>query len=526
MDNGRFKEYVRLNQVKTVEIWLEKGQDVEAGEKNETPLSIAVHNGFVEMSWLLIKYHAEIKDFLFVAVKQNSVYMVEMLLDNGASHEQLNLHGQQPLALAVYEGSTDIVKLLITRGADVSHVDINGDTALHNLPHTMESSCFDIARLLVSTREDMRKSDVQNRWGLTPLHNAAKHSIENVILYFIEKGASGILRDLQGHTPLYTALHKFSTSEHGGNMKVIAALVEQKHEGKYGVANSIPDNRGISPLNCLIRQKYKDGPILIEVILLLLEFNADPSAVFPNNYQIKGPLLHAFELRKDDIVLALLRNGANIDVKDPWGGTLLHYHLRRSRNESRETDTTFMEILYLYKVDINATDNMGHTALHYATLFNLPSAVQFLLNVGGHMYAEDIHGMIPSNLTSDQTMLHILERGALNASKRMEMLMMSTNERTHNKLSLLNVEMIHAVIEALYGMPPLKKEQKSKYSGVRLQRIRDKIRIENIRKSHLWLSSRPILNEKAVVDRMDEEEADKLLSIEDNALSSDSDENN
>ena len=435
--------------------------------------------------------------------------------------------GQEPLAKAVESGNLNIVRNLIARGAHVSHEDTNGDTALHLLNYSKDS-CLAIARLLIRTLEDVEKLNVRNHLGQTPLHLAALNGHQAVTLFFIDQGASGILQESMGYTPLYTALTQFSKIGDRGHVRVgdpwttVLALVKQKHEEKYGVASNIPDSSGISPLNYLIRQNGIKEIMLMELILLLLKFNTDPSAVFPNNANVKEPLMEAFKLHKDSIVLVLLRNGAKIDVRDPWGGTLLHSLLRRP--VMRQIDVKYMEILYLYKVNINATDNMGHTALHYSSLYGLDKAVQFLLNVNGHIYAEDIHGMTPRNLSRVSTTINILDRAARHASKRIEMIMMSRDERTYGPLALLDLELIHSVIEELYGMPSstFTKEQESKYSTNRLKRIRDKIHRVNISKSDIWLSSPPILDEKVAEDKIEDDEGDDLLSREDNFFSSDS----
>jgi ankyrin repeat protein len=69
---------------------------------------------------------------LFWSAKEGYTDLVRLLLDRGADIEQSEFHvsGSTPLIKAAFEGHIEVVKLLIERGANVNHVNDSGWTAI------------------------------------------------------------------------------------------------------------------------------------------------------------------------------------------------------------------------------------------------------------------------------------------------------------------------------------------------------------------------------------------------------------
>ena len=72
----------------------------------------------------------------------------------------------------------------------------------------------------------------------------------------------------------------------------------------------------------------------------------------------------------------LLEAGANINARDKWGNTLLHYIAASSTSGSKEAASLVMDF---GTPDVNAVNNEGLTALDIATEKNDESLVKFLL---------------------------------------------------------------------------------------------------------------------------------------------------
>ena len=76
--------------------------------------------------------------------------------------------GFQPLHIAAVEGHSEIVRYLVTSGADINGKGMYGWAPLHM---AVKFNQRDIVQLLLSLKADPR---IRIDWGNTPLHNAAK----------------------------------------------------------------------------------------------------------------------------------------------------------------------------------------------------------------------------------------------------------------------------------------------------------------------------------------------------------------
>ncbi len=91
----------------------------------------------------------------------------------------------------------------------------------------------------------------------------------------------------------------------------------------------------------------------------------------------------------------LLDHGANIEVKDEGGRTVLHHAVRASRYEK---DEALISLLLDRGADINATDNEMRTPLHYAANRVSIGTYQLLKDRGADEYARDLSGNSPRDL--------------------------------------------------------------------------------------------------------------------------------
>ena len=96
-------------------------------------------------------------------------------------------------------------------------------------------------------------------------------------------------------------------------------------------------------------------------------------AVLPRSYPYGGRCCTEEDA---DILEVLLEAGADINAKDKWGNTLLHYIAGSSQRGAKEAVGLVMDF---GKPDVNAVNNEGKTALDIATEKNDESLVKFLL---------------------------------------------------------------------------------------------------------------------------------------------------
>ena len=465
----RFIQAVRGNDVVEVKFLLDSGQDIEAGQDINTPLCIAIEYEHVQMIEQLVQNKADLGMPLFVAVKKDWLEIVEYLFENKASHAYTNQRGQQPLAAAANAGNIDIIKFLIEKGASTSHLDTARNTLVHHAISDSHAHCLDVVKLFIKSDHDISKANVQNQAGRTPFHTAVSNSNETVVKFFIRHGVNGRIRDTLGYTPLLLSLRVLYGVNNLRCLEIVKSLIEQTDENTSldGVATNIPCERGMSPLGWVVSHAIASRDMAIGLIRLLLAFGADPSAVYPNRIdsipaskQIP-PLIRAFYTFEPKFATLLLINGADVNGRDEWGGTILHTYLRMLYLKSLEAthQVHFPGILISLKVDIEATDAMGHTALHYAALLNMPFQVLFLLRAGACMYAKNRDGMIPRQCSFSGGIHDVFDEEVFRRETLDLAFLTGCRKRGGSLLQRCDPEVLRMILENIHDMPPVNREE-------------------------------------------------------------------
>jgi ankyrin repeat protein len=153
---------------------------------------------------------------LMKAVQHNNAASVRELIAQGVNVNELDENRDAPLIMAAYKGYTDIVKLLLEAGADVTAVDPGMKaTALHAAAYAGHAAA---ARLLIEYGIEIDKQGPYN--GYTALHDAVWQNNVEVAEVLIHAGANLDITSHSGETPLAFAKNK--------KHHVIVALIEQK----------------------------------------------------------------------------------------------------------------------------------------------------------------------------------------------------------------------------------------------------------------------------------------------------------
>ena len=153
---------------------------------------------------------------LMDAVNHNDAAAVKKLIAQGVNVSELDANQDAPLVIAAYKGYTDIVKLLLEAGADVTAVDPGMKaTALHAAAYAGRAEA---AKLLIAYHIDIDKQGPYN--GYTALHDAIWQSNVETVEVLLNAGANLNLKSNSGQTPLDFAKAK-------KNQRIIT-LIEQK----------------------------------------------------------------------------------------------------------------------------------------------------------------------------------------------------------------------------------------------------------------------------------------------------------
>lgn len=156
---------------------------------------------------------------LMNAVNNNDSSKVKDLIAQGVNINEADASGDSPLIMAAYKGYTEIVRLLLEAGADVTVVDPGMKaTALHAAAYAGRTEA---AKLLIEYGIDIDKQGPNN--GYTALHDAVWQNNIDTARVIIDGGANLNIKSHSGQTPL-----EFAQSR---NHREIAAMIQQKMGG-------------------------------------------------------------------------------------------------------------------------------------------------------------------------------------------------------------------------------------------------------------------------------------------------------
>lgn len=173
-------------------------------ENGFNPLNIAIESGDMELTKFLITNGANVNglmqdgvSLIGYAIAQNNMDLLQILIENGAN---VNYTGgdswaNTPLQTASRLGLDNVVRILLTRNADINAVDINGNTALHTAALNSQLS---VVKLLLEKNPNL---DIQNKVGNTALHLAVISGNIDIVGELVLKGANTRIRNNDGKYP-------------------------------------------------------------------------------------------------------------------------------------------------------------------------------------------------------------------------------------------------------------------------------------------------------------------------------------
>lgn len=166
---------------------------------------------------------------------------MQYLIDKKSIIDSLDDTESTPLILAASSGRTEVVKLLISNGANVNHTTNLGHSSLQyscskgwkevcfipssNIYFVFKFKYFQIVEILLENNADINIADVR---GATPLHRAASkgnYEIVKTLLKYKDKLKIDF-RDIYGNTPLHLACEEDRQEEakllieHGASLEV------------------------------------------------------------------------------------------------------------------------------------------------------------------------------------------------------------------------------------------------------------------------------------------------------------------
>ena len=100
-------------------------------------------------------------------------------------------------------GNPEVLKLLISLGADVCHRDVHGNSPIYLASN---HRCAESVRICIENGAELNMKTY--REGNTPLHEASKHGNAEIIKILYDNGALLTIKNHDGETPMEFGLKK------------------------------------------------------------------------------------------------------------------------------------------------------------------------------------------------------------------------------------------------------------------------------------------------------------------------------
>ncbi len=262
---------------------------------------------------------------LYYSCSLGQTAIVILLLHCGANiHEKHKYHGYTALHKACEKGFIDIVKLLISKNANVLDKTTDGENTLHI---AAENGHINVVSALLDAGVNI--NDTGNG-GNTALHLAAQKGHLSIVKLLLERGAYSHETDDEGHSTLYKACSE-------GHVDVVNLLIESR---------------------CDVNTKSYDKTTALHaaavhghtnVIDILLDHGANIDEQSRDN---STPMHVACRFGHKEVSLLLIQRGCNVHLKSIEGYTPMHSACL-SNNE--ELIMTLIE----ENLSTNEKDNLG-----------------------------------------------------------------------------------------------------------------------------------------------------------------------
>ena len=337
-------------------------------------------------------------DNIIIKIRANDSASIRALIEHGGDLNAKFGDDFSLLHFVTYFRDVDLVKFLVERGADVNAKNDNGATTLNyaTLGTNQDSDNKAIARLIVIGSIIALLfvlSLIQFMIGLTSFRFVAEKGYLNRAKKLIERGADVNEKDKNG----YQILHYAVLSD---NPKMIELLVDHgadvyaKANNGWTVLHSAALNARAEVLlsNAVVNRAFHFKGNL-EVVQWLVEHGADVNAKDNNGCTV----LHSAVANGNlEVINYLVKHGADLNAKDNNGRTVLHYtasivkmitlrslaKLGIGFTKALKRHEELIQWLVDRGQDINAKDNYGMTILHYAWTFRINKLANWLIEQG------------------------------------------------------------------------------------------------------------------------------------------------
>ena len=391
---------------------------------------------------------------LMVAIKGGNFPIVDQLVDLRANVNVVEkFHNQTPLMYASGEGRADIVKLLLSKGADVKPRALYSDWpsqvtseprtqyrsvgGLNALMYAVRAGCYSCVEQLVAAGADINFPTPE---GITPLMLALDNSHNEVAKFLMDKGAYLDVWDWWGRTPLWIAVDRkppaggAGAGTGGAGRGFGGGAGAGRGGGGRGAGRGGPGGEDRAAGAAPRASENAPAPVSsMAIINALLDAGVDPNPEmnfhrpnapsrgrFADNQVSTGTtaVFRVVQLNDQEVLEALLKKGANPNI-NAMGYTAFGLAAGNGpggRGGGGQANLLMMDMLAQHGADVNATikgtlsysfhigygnqndgvnSKEGTSALHEAARAGRQDLVKHLLDLGANPNLLDGDGQKP-----------------------------------------------------------------------------------------------------------------------------------
>ena len=396
-------KHYRSCSIETIQAIIDHGVDVNAmNNRCQTALWIVCCDGQDELAKILLGKGADpnIADKYGDSSLHSATYgccstnVLKEIIDHVAHINATNNDGATALLLACNTGRSELVRLLLKAGADPNITDADGDTCLHGV---ITADCNkETQQEIIDYGADVNATDKRGR---TPLLLGCVLGQIDSVNVLLAAGADTTICDEEGSSCLHAAIdgrcskdtlqalidhgaHIDARRKDGANALLRACYTGQSESVRFlleagaDVNVTKPDDD-----NCLHFAVY--GHCSTDILKKIIEQGVDVNAV---TYGSLTALVIACSTCQTESVKVLLQLGADPNIGTGFSMPTLHVAV--IGNCPSET----LQEIIKYKVDLDAQDKDGRTALLLACENRQEEAVQVLLEAGSNPNIRDNYG--------------------------------------------------------------------------------------------------------------------------------------
>jgi len=333
-----------------------------------------------------------------VVSRNPNVEILQYLLSQGADIHAKNDNGQTPLHKAASLSHPTNSKYFIDRGIGFHEMEFDECTVLtHASFHPDFEDNVDVLRYLISIGADPNVKDAD---GKTPLHVAAMNTefTDNVVVLccLVEAGADPNVKDTDGKTPLLLSAGR----AHICDVEELDYLFSMS-KVEYPVSPS--DDAETKGRYSSTLSRTAGGSACVGLLKLLIALGADVNV--KNSYDGRRLLdIAAYSNSHVEVLQYLVSLGFDVNEKDDEGRTPLM---------SAAVGGTVDAVKYLVSMGADVKvkdDNFGMTPLHLAAMYNPDVEVlKCLISLGADASIRNNNGRTPLDLAREFGYREIVE---------------------------------------------------------------------------------------------------------------------